>query len=349
MNCDLPYVDSFRDRYGRPHFYFRRKGRRIKLPGVPGSPEFLRAYQTALEANDRAQPSVSVKAGTFDALRLLYLASAEFKNLRPSTQRETRYVIDAVAQRPNKTGGKNGDNSVASLERKTILKWRDEMADRPGAANKMLGVLKLLLSFAVDRDFRKDNPAKGIKPLKLGRFRSWTDEELDAFEDKWSLGTLERTGYALALYTGQRRADVAALKWSAIAGNGIRVRQSKTGTDLTIAIHPQLREALAAVHPRRGETVLTGQRGAALNPIYFGHLMAAAIEEAGLPTDCVLHGLRKTTARIVAETGGKVGSMTGHLSAAMEQEYSRGADQKRMSKAAVLKWSRAGRNRAKNK
>ena len=223
------------------------------------------------------------------------------------------------------------------------------MADRPGAANKMLGVIKLLLSFAVDRDFRKDNPAKGIKPLKLGRFRSWTDEELDAFEARWPLGTLERTGYALALYSGQRRTDVARLKWSAIAGSEIRVRQSKTGTDLTIAIHPQLREALAAVHPRRGETVLTGERGAPLNPVYFGHLMAIAIEEAGLPTDCVLHGLRKTTARIVAETGGKVASMTGHLSAAMEQEYSRGADQRRMSRDAVVKWSRAKRQFAKNK
>jgi integrase len=270
-------------------------------------------------------------------LRETYYASAEFRNLKISTQRETRYVIEALCLRPNGSGiGKNGDNAVERLERKHILRWRDGMAHKPGAANKMLRTVRSLLTFAVDRGFRKDNPAFGIKPMKIGRFRSWTDAELVAFEEYWPLGTIERTGYALALYTAQRRADLVQMKWLAIAGSALHVQQNKTGTTLEIHIHPDLLEALAKVHPRKDEAIIIGAAGHALHPVTFGKIMADAIEKAGLPKECVLHGLRKTGARIVAETGGNVAAITGHLSAAMVAEYSRDADQKRMSKWCAL-------------
>ena len=71
--------------------------------------------------------------------------------------------------------------------------------------------------------------------------------------------------------------------------------------------------------------------------------MAEAIEKAGLPPDCVLHGLRKTAARIIEELGGKASSLTGHLSAQMEKHYSRRADQKRNATAAIVAWNNAKR------
>ena len=313
MKCTLPHVDAYRDRHGKQRYYFRRnrRSKRVKLPGEPGSAEFIRAYNDAIAAQEMQTPAVvKAKPGSLDALRELYVASSEFENLAKTTQREIRYVLDALCATSNaQAPGKRGDNPVEKLEPRHILAWRDKLRGKPGAANKMLRIVKAWLSFAVQRQFRKDNPAFGIKPLKIGRIRAWTDDELMAFEAKWPYGSLERTGYALALYTAQRRADVAAMKWSAIAGKTIYVRQSKTKTDLAIHMHPTLVEALAAVQPRRADTILAGERGKSLNPIYFGHLMADAIEAAGLPKDCVLHGLRKTAARIVAETGGP-GSVT---------------------------------------
>jgi integrase len=148
----------------------------------------------------------------------MYFGSAEFANLAPTTQREIRYVIETLCLTPNKNGGTRGDHQVATLECKNILTWRDKMKDRPGAAKKMIRTLKVLLSFAVDRGMRADNPAIKLKMFKSMAFRDWTDEELIRFEKKWSLGTTERTGYALALYTAQRRADLAAMEWSSIAG-----------------------------------------------------------------------------------------------------------------------------------
>lgn len=321
----------------------------MALTGESGSPEFLEAYRRALAAGsenaDSRDATLLTKSspGTLDALRELYLGSAEFKTLRASTQRETKYVIDAICRVAHPKSGTRGKGLTADLQRRHILKWRDGMADKPGAANKMMRVLKIFLNFAVERGLRPDNPANGIKLLKAGHFRSWTDSELAAFEARWPLGTLERTGYALALYTAQRREDLARMKWQDIAGEVILVRQSKTGAELQIHMHPELRKVLSAVHPHHEAAILAGKRGKALSPVYFGHRMATAIDAAGLPGDCVLHGLRKAAARIVRELGGDVASMTGHTSHQMVHEYTRGADQKRMSRDAVVRWADARR------
>lgn len=340
MKHDIPYVHSYRDRYGKWRHYYRRRGINISLPGDPGSLEFTTALA---EAMSRAQMKPSIgKApprGSLKATCEAYYASAEFSNLAQTTQREMRYALEAICREPNKDGSERGSNPVALLERKHILTWRDKMKDKPGAANKMVRAIRVLLSFAVDRGTIDENPALGIKMLKTGWYRDWTDAELEQFEARWPLGTLERTGFALALYTAQRRADVAKMKWTDIAGNKILVKQQKTGTVISLPIHPALAEAISAA-PRRAETILTGAGGGPLNPIYFGHIMASAIAGAGLPDECVLHGLRKTAARIVAETGGKVGALTGHLSGQMEREYSRRADQSENAEAAVLNWSR---------
>jgi hypothetical protein len=45
----LRYVNEFIDRHGKVRYYFRRPGSRsVKLPGIPGSIEFMDAYQAAL-------------------------------------------------------------------------------------------------------------------------------------------------------------------------------------------------------------------------------------------------------------------------------------------------------------
>lgn len=46
----LRYVDRFIDRHGHVRHYFRRRlGPRTLLPGLPGSTEFMQAYQAALD------------------------------------------------------------------------------------------------------------------------------------------------------------------------------------------------------------------------------------------------------------------------------------------------------------
>ena len=43
------FVHAFIDRHGRPRFCFRRAGfKKVPLPGLPWSPAFMEAYETAL-------------------------------------------------------------------------------------------------------------------------------------------------------------------------------------------------------------------------------------------------------------------------------------------------------------
>lgn len=338
VKADLPFVQAYTDRHGKRRYYFRRKGyQRSALPGRPGSPAFIKAYNAALTGEPRVAPSETIERGSFKALCHEYENSAEFSSLGDLTRREMGYVIKKLEQ-------EHGSKPVALLERKHILRWRDELKEKPGAANKMIRVVKALMVFALERGYRAANPAQGVKMLKIGEWRPWTLEEMQAFEDCWPLGTLERTGYALTRYTGQRRADVAKLTFKSIAGDALKLKQGKTGKVLEIPIHPELKAALAAVHPRH-EAAILAKNGRRLNIVYFGHLMAKAIEKAGLPDDVVLHGLCKVNMTALIDSGctsGEAGAFTGR-SSRMVEHYSKRRDQAKLGKAAMVKW--AGTNR----
>jgi hypothetical protein len=64
------------------------------------------------------------------------------------------------------------------------------------------------------------------------------------------------------------------------------------------------------------------------------------IDAAGLPDDCVLHGLPKLTAKMLAEAGNSphlIGSITGHDPQSPEiARYTRQAVQRKMATAAIL-------------
>jgi integrase len=335
MRADWPYVKAYTDRHGTRRYYFRRKGfPSVALPGRPGAPAFVAAYDAALNGEARIEPKETLVRGSLKALCHAYENSAEFSSLGDLTRREMGYVIKALV-------AKHADKPVKLLERRHILQWRDGLKDKPGAANKMIRVVKCLMTFALERGYRADNPAQGVKMLKIGEWRPWTLEEIGSFEARWPLGTLARTGFALALYTGQRRADVARLKWSSIAGDGIRLKQGKTGAEMLIPIHPELAKALAAIHPRSEEAILA-KNGRRLNIVYFGHLMAEAIGKAGLPAPCVLHGLRKSAAVALIDAGctpHQASAITGHRTTRMLEHYAKRRDQAKLGKAAMLKWT----------
>lgn len=334
VKVNLPYVNAFLSRHGRMRYFFRRKGcRRVELPH-PKDPGFIGAYKAALGRPDAV--GIGIVPGTFGALCEDYRRSADFVQLAESTRREMNYVIDKLV-------ADHGAKRLSKLERRHILAWKDGLATKPGAANKMLRTVKQLMTFAEARGLRPDNLAKGIKMMRGGRWRAWTDDELAAFEDRWPIGTRERTGFALALYTGQRRSDLVKLKWSSIAGGAFRLKQQKTKTDVVIPIHPALKDALAVVRPRHEAAIIAGDKGQQISPVYFGHMMARAIGAAGLPDACILHGLRKTAGRLLAEAGAQVAPITGHRTERMTSEYSRDASQEKLARASVLKWAKVGK------
>ena len=152
----------------------------------------------------------------------------------------------------------------------------------------------------------------------------------------------------LALYTGQRRGDLAAMTRAHIGGGTIRVVQEKTGAELWLRLHEDLAAELA-----RGEqghmALLTQPSGAGFTADVLGHWFADCIEASGLQDDVVLHGLRKTAAKRLAEAGATVHeimSVTGHKSLAEVERYTREASQRVGASAAITKLENAGRTRS---
>jgi hypothetical protein len=91
----LKYVNAFIDRHGKIRYYFRRPGSRsVKLPGLPGSFEFMNAYQAALATAAPPPPSSKhVTRGSLAEITAGYFCSAAFINLSESSQKVYRIVL----------------------------------------------------------------------------------------------------------------------------------------------------------------------------------------------------------------------------------------------------------------
>ena len=116
--------------------------------------------------------------------------------------------------------------------------------------------------------------------------------------------------------------------------------QAKTGAELWIAEHRKLTAELARGVAGISHLLTTPTQGKAFHPVYFGAWFADAIDKAGLPDDCVLHGLRKVAARKLREAGcteQEIMDVTGHATSRMVAKYTKGADRKRGAKAAISK------------
>lgn len=335
VTVGLPYIDRFVDRYGHERLYFRRPGgKRIALPPRT-DPGFLAAYQRAADAAGKAEPKkppVRGTPGTVARLVFDYYQSPDFLHLKVSTQGVRRRVLDAFSQ-------EHGHRTVAGLTRDKIEVIAGKRSATPAAANNLVKVLRTLLAFAIKHRLRQDNPAAGIQRFTEGTHHTWTEGEIQQFEERWPIGTRERTAFALHLYTGQRRGDVCRMTWRDYdrTKGVISVTQEKTGVELEIAVHRDLRRALEA-WPQTDVMILTTSFGKAFAVAGYGNWMADAIAKAGLPDRCVLHGLRKAAARRLADAGcttHQIQSITGHKSLAEVQRYTVAAEQRRLARAAI--------------
>lgn len=339
----LKYVDHFADRHGTLRYYFRRPGgKRTPLPGMPGTEAFMEAYQRA-EAETRPDPTVKERGapGTFDRLVATYFQSISFKALKAPTQRQYRLAMERLIQSETL-----GPRLVKDMKRKHVELIMAKRVNTPSAANDALKKLRILTKFAINLGLRTDDPTLHMKKLKEGEHHTWTDEQVAAFERHWPLGTQQRTSFALLLYTGQRISDVARMSWSDVSldGHRIAVTQDKTGAKLDLQLHDDLLTALAA-WPRTAAAILCTAYGKPFSVKGLGNKMADAIEAAGLPEECVTHGLRKAAARRLAEAGctaHEIASITGHRTLSEIERYTRAVEQRRLNDAANSKLRKNG-------
>jgi integrase len=326
----LAYIHTYRDRHGGLRRYVRRPGsRRVALPGLPGSVEFMQAYQDAM-SGPVIRPRAP-KAGTLAALATEYFSSAEFANLKPSSQATYRVALGPALER-------DGHRLVRDLPVDKARKLVQEIgANRPAMANLTRAVLRRLFSFAMAIGQRRDNPFIATPKYKIGTHHTWTDEQLSTYEKHWPLGTRERLAFDVLLYTAQRVGDVVRMQRSDIRNGVITVVQQKTGTEVFVPLHPALARSIKA-GPSKGVYLIGDKNGRPINRRSLTVLISVATKAAGLPGKCVAHGLRKAALRRLAEHGAtskEMQAISGHKSLAELERYTHQADQRRLAKAAI--------------
>jgi integrase len=334
----LKYVHEFRDRYGKVRRYFRRRGGRAIIL-LPGSIEFMAAYQAALAIVSPPPPSSKhVIRGSLSDVTAGYLQSADFANLSPSSQRTYQTALKPIL-------AAHGHRLVSDLNKVAARHVIEEIGARrrPGMANLTRAVLSKVVAYAVETGLRADNPFEGLKRYRLGTYHTWTDAEVAQFERRWPLGTRERLAFALLLYTGQRGGDAVKMQRTDIVdGRMIRVAQDKarkgTVNELLIPIHPALARALKAGPVVGLKHLITNTRGQPMQRLTI--LIAKAVKAAGLPPHCKAHGLRKAALRRLAEAGAstkQIAAISGHRSLPEIERYTAKADQALLAQAAMAK------------
>jgi len=335
------YVSMFVDRHGKPHYRFRKTGfKAVMLPSDPRSRAFEQAYAAALARDAEPIAASRTLPGSMSAAIVAYYESADWKQLRPLTQRQRRNILERF--RASTSPGSltpYGDRPLAAFEKRHLHQLMDARSGKPHAANNLLKTLRALFRFALDRNLVRADPAHLVKPLRVqsAGFHTWSEAEITAYENCHPLGTPARLALALLLYTAQRRSDVVRMGPQHLRGGFLSVVQSKTGTALKIPVTQPLQAAIDAA-PVGHLAFLVTEHGKPFSAAGFGNKFRDWCNQAKLPPGCSAHGLRKSAATRLANAGlsaHAVAAITGHKSLAEVQRYTRAADQERLAASAA--------------
>ena len=333
------HVHAFIDKRSggaKARYYLRRPGHKaVPLPGLPWSPEFMQAYENAMAG----QMPIEIGAkrtlpGSINALAVMYLNSAAFRSLAPSTQKMRRYLVERFRV-------EHGDKRYALLQHEHVLAMRDKI-EQPAVARSFLQTIRALMAFAVEAGLIKKDPTHDVKSvvIKSDGLRTWTEDEIAIFEAAHPIGCRARLALELFVCTGQRCSDVAKMGWQNVRDGAIHFRQDKTGARLEIPIMPGLQTALNAT-PRDRMTFLVVadiKGGTPFSAKSLGDWFVKMRRKAGLPNGLSAHGLRKACARRLAEAGcsaHEIASITGHASLKEVERYTKAADQRGLARRAI--------------
>jgi len=326
-----PFVDK---KTGLAYCYLRRRGfPLVRLPGLPWSPQFMAAYEAAMNGPRTAIGAGRIKPGSVAAVIAEYFDSQQFFGSKSAgTQRMRRGILERFRSA-------YGDRPMAPLS----TEWLELLLDQkpPHAARSWLATLRSLSAFALKRHYVRTDPTANIKlrAIKGDGFHTRTDDEIAQFEAYHPVGTKPRLALALLLYTAQRRSDVVKMGRQHIRDGWLHVKQEKTDKPLAIPVHPELRAVLDAT-PSEHLTFLVTATGKPYGPNHFSETFREWCDAAGLPKRCTAHGLRKAACRRFAEaecSGPEIMSISGHATLKELVRYTKAADQAKMARNAMAK------------
>jgi integrase len=249
--------------------------------------------------------------------------------------------------------GPRADQPMSEIRKRDIITFRNGLVTHVAAktVNHDLKAVKSFFKSARTDDVIPEDPAISVKGVQQraasAKKRAFTMDELRTVlkiaDPEWKSMIL------FGLYTGQRLADVATLRWSNmdLVKGEIRFTTRKTGKAMILPIARPLRQYLEALqpsldldaplHPRAGGIVKRQGKSGGLSRRFIELLAKAGLRErqshrsrdigrssrrdAG---ELSFHSLRRTATTLLHEAGvpaAVVQSLIGHDSEEMHQLY----------------------------
>ena len=287
-------------------YYYAWKGG-PRLPGRPGDPEFISAFNEAVASKAR------IPSSTIQSVLNAYQSSPKFTDLAPRTRKDYVRQIRQIE-------GEFGDFPLAALpDRRTrseFLAWRDNLAIKSRRqADYTFSTFTAIMAWANDRGLILSNPCE--RPGKL--YRSQRAESIWLADDEAALKAVAPPylglAYLLAVWIGQRQGDLLRLPWTAYDGQFIRLKQSKGGRRVKIPVGGELKAALDdAAKAKTAVTVLTTTNGTSWTSDGFRSSWGKIVEKAKV-TGLTFHDLRGTAVTRFALGGcseAEIATFTGH-------------------------------------
>ncbi|WP_244463229.1 tyrosine-type recombinase/integrase [Candidatus Liberibacter solanacearum] len=309
-------------------WYFRKDGKRIRLPDKYGSKEFMEAYSDALAGRVVSKVSMD-KKGTLGWLIDQYKRSHNFQSLNASTKEQRNSSFRRIIR-------ESEDVPYSKITRQHIQDAVDRRADKPAVAISFLNAITPVFQWAETRGLLNKNPVIGVKrpALRTVGFHTWTIEQVEQFRKCHPIDTKARLALELMLFLGLRRSDVIRIGKGNVKDGVLSFRTQKTNKMVYIPIFKSLKDCIDTIGSD-GETFLVSSHG---KPFGSSHSFYVWFKKmcsvAGLPAKCTPHGLRKAGATIAANAGAsphELMAMYGWSKMAMAELYTREVDSKKLA------------------
>jgi integrase len=205
-----PHLHRETTRHGKAVWYVRvDKGKRIRLRAEFGTPQFNAEYQAAV-SGDAPPKSDNEQLDTGSVAWLIerYRETKAWMKHSAATRRQRENIFKQVR-------ASSGNEPASKITRKAIIVGREKRERTPHQARHFLDAMRGLCALAVSAGHLKIDPTEGVKnpPRNKGPgFKPWTEDNVDAYQRRWPIGTHERVWLDVLLYSGLRRGDVVREK-----------------------------------------------------------------------------------------------------------------------------------------
>ena len=267
-----------------------------------------KALRAVAEGRDPGREKIQERAAKPDTVETVARQFIERhckRSNRPRTARETQRLLDLHVLPHWRT------RLTREITRRDVLDLLDRIVDvgKPIAANRTFSAARKMFNWAVARDIISASPCTGVKPptAERSRDRVVSDSELrDVWHAANKVGGPFGALVQLLIVTGQRRDEVAQMRWAEIDLDGrlwtLAPARVKNDQPHDVPLSDSAVAILQAL-PRIGNEYVLTTNGEAPSSNYAKNKRRL---DALLPDDMTpwrLHDLRRTAASGMARLG----------------------------------------------